>query len=318
MRLVTFEGRDRRRTGALIETPKGLAVVDLAAAAGALGRRIAGAAALADLAGVVDLLERGPGAVARARRLVAAVARMAAAEKVTPAIAKALHLRRKLRLCAPIPRPPKFVCVGLNYRDHALETGQPIPTAPTLFSKFASSVIGPDDAIVLPRASTMVDYEGELAFVIGRRARDVPRERAMTCVAGFTIVNDVSARDYQKRTTQWLAGKSFDTFGVMGPALVTADAIVDAGALAIRTFVNGECRQNSNTNQLIFGIADLIADMSRIWTLEPGDVVATGTPSGVGMYSDPPRLLKPGDRVRIEIDGLGALENGVVAAKGRS
>ncbi len=217
------------------------------------------------------------------------------------------------RLLAPIPRPPKIICVGLNYRDHAIESKMEIPKVPTIFAKFATSVIGPGDAIVLPKNSVKPDYEAEFAFVIGKRGRHIPKERWQEHVFGYTNLNDVSARDYQMATTQWMMGKTFDTFAPFGPAIVTADEIPDPHALDIQMIINGEVLQNSNTSQLIFRIPELIEYLSSVFTLEPGDIVSTGTPSGVGFSRTPPRWLRPGDDVVVKISGLGELRNPVRA-----
>ncbi len=218
-----------------------------------------------------------------------------------------------VRLLAPVPRPPKLICVGLNYLDHAKEAKMEIPQVPTIFSKFSSSVIGPGAEIVLPRNSAKPDYEAEFAFVIGKPGRHIPQDRAMEHVFGYTIVNDVSARDFQLATTQWLMGKTFDTFAPMGPWIVTADEIPDPHALDIRMTINGEVLQDSNTRELIFKIPQLVAFLSSAFTLEPGDVVSTGTPAGVGFGHKPPRWLKPGDECVIFIEGIGELRNPVVA-----
>jgi 2-keto-4-pentenoate hydratase/2-oxohepta-3-ene-1,7-dioic acid hydratase in catechol pathway len=218
-----------------------------------------------------------------------------------------------VRLRAPIPRPPKVICVGLNFADHAAESGLPIPKVPTIFSKFSTAVIGPGEAIVLPRSSSQPDYEAELAFVIAKGGRYIPATRWEEHVFGYTNFNDVSARDYQMATTQWLMGKTFDTFAPMGPWLVTADEIGDPHALDIACEINGEVLQHSNTRQFIFRIPELIAFLSSVFTLEPGDVVSTGTPPGVGFARKPPRFLKPGDEVVVRIQGLGELRNPVVA-----
>jgi 2,4-didehydro-3-deoxy-L-rhamnonate hydrolase len=217
----------------------------------------------------------------------------------------------RLRLRAPIPRPPKIVAVGLNYRDHAVESGQPIPDEPILFAKFANSVIGPGDSIEVPRATDSADYEAELGVVIAHEAREIPVGEALSAVAGYTCVNDVSARDLQLRVSQWTRGKAIDTFLPMGPWLVTADEIADPGHLAIRCLVNGEVMQDSNTDQMIFGVAELVSFISQTITLEPGDVIATGTPPGVGFLRNPPRRLEDGDVVTIEIERIGALTNPV-------
>lgn len=219
----------------------------------------------------------------------------------------------KVKLLAPVPRPRKLICVGLNYRDHAAETGAELPDVPTIFNKFATAVIGPGDAIVLPQVSKTPDYEAEFAFVIGKGGRHIAEADWQDHVFGYTIVNDVSARDYQRATTQWLMGKTFDTFAPMGPWIVTKDEIADPHDLNVRMEINGETLQNGNTSQLIFNIPRLIAFLSSVFTLEPGDVVSTGTPSGVGAARKPPRWLRPGDDVVVRIPGIGELRNSVVA-----
>jgi 2-keto-4-pentenoate hydratase/2-oxohepta-3-ene-1,7-dioic acid hydratase in catechol pathway len=218
-----------------------------------------------------------------------------------------------VQLLAPIPRPPKFICVGLNYRDHAREAGLEIPSIPTIFSKFSNVVIGPNQPIVLPKGSQRPDYEAEFAFVIGPGGRHIPAARAMDHVFGYTIVNDVSARDYQMATSQWLMGKTFDTFAPMGPWIVTRDEIADPHALDLSLEIGGEILQSSNTRELLFGIPALIEFISTVVTLEPGDIVSTGTPAGVGFARRPPRYLRPGDEVIIRIDGIGELRNPVIA-----
>ncbi len=216
-------------------------------------------------------------------------------------------------LQAPVPRPGKIICIGLNYRDHAAESGQAIPTYPVIFSKFANVVIGSGQPIVLPKISQEVDYEAELGVVIGKRAKSVSEADALSYVGGYVPFHDVSARDYQMRTSQWVIGKTFDTFGPMGQSLTTADEIPDPQALDIRLSIGGEVLQSSNTRNLIFTVAQLIYHLSAVMTLEPGDLIATGTPGGVGAARSPKRFLKAGERVRIEIERLGVLENPVVA-----
>jgi 2-keto-4-pentenoate hydratase/2-oxohepta-3-ene-1,7-dioic acid hydratase in catechol pathway len=224
----------------------------------------------------------------------------------TPKPTGAAHDLASVKLLAPIPRPPKLICIGLNYRDHAAETKMEIPTVPTVFNKFPNVVIAPGAPIVLPKASTKPDYEAEFAFVIGTGGRHIPAARAMDHVYGYTIVNDVSARDFQMATTQWLMGKTFDTFAPMGPWLVTKDEIADPHALDISLEIAGEILQKSNTRELI-------AHLSTVVTLEPGDVVSTGTPAGVGAARKPPRWLVAGDEVIVRVAGLGELRNPVVS-----
>src|SRR5438876_1120927 len=219
----------------------------------------------------------------------------------------------RVRLLAPILHPPKIICVGLNYRDHAIESNMEIPKVPTIFSKYSTAVIGPGDAIRLPRLSTKPDYEAEMAVIIGKGGRYIPGAKWQEHVFGYTLLNDVSARDFQMATSQWMIGKTFDTFGPMGPHLVSADEIADPHALDISLRINGEVLQQSNTRQLIFKIPELIAFLSSVVTLEPGDVVSTGTPAGVGFARKPPRFLQPGDDVVITVDQVGELRNPVVA-----
>ena len=216
-------------------------------------------------------------------------------------------------LLAPVPDPRKIVCLGLNYRDHALESGMEPPEEPVLFSKYPSSLIGHGAPILLPPSSDEVDYEAELVVVIGVGGRDISEADAMGHVAGYTVGHDVSARDWQLRKPgkQWMAGKTFDTFAPTGPALVTKDEVDDPHDLGIRLRLNGETMQDSSTSQLIFRIDYVVSYLSRIFTLEPGDLIFTGTPPGVGMARKPPVWLKPGDVAEVEIDGLGTLRNPV-------
>jgi len=219
----------------------------------------------------------------------------------------------RTRLPAPVPRPPKIICIGLNYSDHAAESDLPIPEMPTVFAKFQTAVTGHRHPIVLPKNSAKPDYEAEFAVVIGKGGRHIPEERWREHVFGYTMVNDVSARDFQMATTQWTIGKTFDTFAPIGPAIVTADEIADPHKLDISLTLNGEVMQSSNTRHLIFGAPKLIAFLSSVFTLEPGDIISTGTPGGVGMARKPPRWLKPGDEVVVRVEGLGELVNPVVA-----
>jgi 2-keto-4-pentenoate hydratase/2-oxohepta-3-ene-1,7-dioic acid hydratase in catechol pathway len=281
MKLVTFHHGGTTRIGAV----DGDAVVDLTAAA-------------PDLPGeMVAFLEAGPAALAAAHAAVGAGPRLALVD---------------VRLEAPIARPPKFLAIGLNYADHVAESGREAPKFPTVFNKQSTCVTGPGDPIHVPKVSHVVDYEGELGFVIGRRCRHVSRDDAAGVIAGYLVVNDVTVRDWQLRIPTWTMGKSFDTHGPIGPWIVTADEIPDPHQLRLRTWVNGELRQESNTKELIFDCFELVAHLSTAFTLEPGDIVATGTPAGVGIGMKPPRLLANGDVVRIEIEGIGAIENPVI------
>ena len=216
-------------------------------------------------------------------------------------------------LRAPIPRPPKIVCIGLNYRDHAAETRMPIPEVPTVFSKYPTAVTGPGQPIVLPRNSAKPDYEAEFVVVIGKRGRHVRAEDWREYVFGYSMLNDVSARDFQMATSQWMMGKTFDTFAPFGPAIVTADEVADPQTLEISLTLNGEVMQNSNTREMIFQVPRLIEFLSSVFTLEPGDIIATGTPACVGFARKPPVWLRAGDEVMVRVEGLGELTNPVVA-----
>jgi 2-keto-4-pentenoate hydratase/2-oxohepta-3-ene-1,7-dioic acid hydratase in catechol pathway len=215
----------------------------------------------------------------------------------------------EVELVAPILRPTKIICIGLNYRDHAIESKMELPKTPTVFSKYPSVTIGTSESIVLPKNSEKPDYEGELALVIGKNGRHIAAGDWQKHVFGYMNLNDVSARDFQMATTQWMIGKTFDTFAPMGPYLVTADEVPDPHNLDISLDINGEVLQHSNTRELIFRIPDLIAYLSSVFTLEAGDVISTGTPAGVGFSYKPPRWLKPGDKVTVKVEGLGALTN---------
>ncbi len=214
---------------------------------------------------------------------------------------------RSLDLLAPVPAPGKIICVGLNYRDHAAETGKPIPTEPVLFAKFANSVVGGGSRVPIPSVTSEADWEAELGVVIGREATRVSVEQALAHVAGYLCANDLSARDLQRSGGQWTRGKAIDGFLPMGPVLVTADEVPDPQQLSIRCTLNGEVVQDSSTSEMIFGVADLVSVISQTITLVPGDVIVTGTPPGVGMAMTPPRFLREGDVLEVEIEGLGRL-----------
>jgi len=262
-------------------------------------------------ANLLEFLQHGPEARQLARDALAfvrdAIGRYDGPDLHRTSVVRA---RRQVTLRAPIPRPGKVIGVARNYAAHAAERGQKEPPKePVLFIKATTAVIGPEDEIVIPRASRQVDYEGELGVVIGRRTRNVSSEEALGCVAGYLPANDVTARDFQNVRGQHFLGKSCDTFAPMGPALVTADEIEDPQKLSIRTTVNGEVRQQAPTSEMIFPVAELIAFASRLMTLEPGDVILTGTPSGVAAGSSEPRWLREGDFVEVEIERVGRLRN---------
>lgn len=218
-----------------------------------------------------------------------------------------------VRLHAPLANPPRIFAIGLNYRDHAKESGMEIPSTPVVFFKLATAIIGPGDNIVLPKNSTQPDYEAEFAFIIGKGGFRIPASAWRDHVYGYTIVNDVSARDVQFATTQWSMSKNFPTFCPLGPAIVTADEIPDPHNLQISLSIDGEQLQNSNTRELVFNIPALIEYLSSITPLLPGDIISTGTPPGVGLGRNPKRWLKPGETVTVTIEGLGSLTNPVVA-----
>jgi acylpyruvate hydrolase len=319
MRLVTFAARGQTRVGAL----EGEWIVDLTRAARARyaadGTARPGAHARAALPpSMTQLLAGGDESLALAR-VVAAETRRAHADS-----AQARGLERDgvawwaadVRLLPPVPAPGKFLCVGRNYAEHAREGGGAPPDIPIYFGRFPHSLLGPGEPFVLPAVSNDVDYEGELAAVIGRRGRDIPEAQALEYVAGYTCFNDISIRDFQRRTTQWMIGKNFDRSGPLGPALVTRDEVPDPQALVLTVDVSGERLQEAATGTMIFSVAYLIADVSRALTLEPGDIIATGTPSGVGFARKPPRWLRDGDVVRVSISKLGVLETPVTAAAG--
>ena len=286
MRLVTCRIEGEPRAAALVGEPGAQRVVDLHAEDAALP------------ADVLGLIQGGPALLDRARGAVAGAAGRPLAE---------------VALLAPIPRPPKIVCIGVNYADHAAEAGRALPRWPSVFLKAPSCIVGPGDPIVRPPTTERLDYEIELAVVIGQRAKSVPREQAMEYVAGYTIMNDVSARDLQLgKDGGIILGKNFDSSAPLGPALALTDEIPDPNSLQLRTWVNGELRQNGNTHTLIFDVPAIIAFLTQQLTLEPGDVIATGTPAGVGLGMKPQVWLQPGDTVRMEIEGIGVLENPVV------
>lgn len=276
MKLATFEADGHERIGVV----KGEEIVDLTE------HQIA--------SGMIELIANWSGL----KDKVASIA----------ADAKPRYKIAEVHLLAPVPRPQKILAIGLNYADHIAESGAATPERQIWFSKLPNAVNGPYDPIQMPKASSAIDYEAELVFVIGKRCRHVARDKAHEVIFGYAAGNDISVRDWQFHTPQWLVGKSFDSHAPFGPWIVTADEIGDPHALGIRCLVNGQTRQNSNTKHLVFNCFDQIAYLSQAMTLEPGDIVFTGTPGGVGQSMKPPNLLKTGDTVRVEIDRIGFLE----------
>ena len=218
------------------------------------------------------------------------------------------------RLHAPINDPGKFICIGLNYSDHAAEAGVPVPKEPPIFAKFANAILDPGEPILRPRGSSQLDWEVELGVVIGRPARHVTRDTALDYVYGYTIINDVSARDFQMTTSQWMAGKIFETAAPIGPYIADTSEVPDPHVLSLKTWVNGKQVQNGNTKAFIFDVRYVVSFLSNLMTLSPGDIIATGTPPGVGLGMKPPVWLQPGDVCRMEITGLGSIENPVKEA----
>ena len=281
MKLATFTYQNQTRLGAVIENH----IVD----------GLADASLPTDM---IEFLEQDDGALQKMQALI-----LSEQNRIPLA---------DVKLLAPIPRPRKFLGIGLNYADHVDETGLEKPEYPMFFTKQSSCVIGQGDAIQIPPVSEKVDYEGELAFVIGKKCKNVSVENAHDMIAGFTIVNDVTVRDWQFRTPTWTIGKSFDTHGPMGPWIVTADEISNPHALNLKTWVDDELRQNSNTCYMMFNCYEMIAYLSQAMTLDVGDVISTGTPSGVGVKMKPRGYLKAGQVVKIEIEGIGTLVNSVL------
>ncbi|HTY55931.1 MAG TPA: fumarylacetoacetate hydrolase family protein [Candidatus Binataceae bacterium] len=281
MRLATFSDSNGTRIGLVVEDQ----IVDLKRARPELPTDM------------IAFLAAGPQALEAARGAIGTTS-------------ATLNLK-DVRLHAPVPKPSKFLAIGLNYADHVKESGLAKPSSPLFFNKQVSCVTGPFDPILMPYDSEQVDYEGEMGFIIGKRCRRVSRERAHEVIAGYCVINDVSIRDWQFRAQTFTLGKSFDGHGPVGPWIVTPDELKDPHQLRIRTWVNGELRQDSSTDQLIYDCFEQVAALSQAFTLEPGDIVSTGTPAGVGMGFKPPKYLKVGDVVKIELEGVGVIENRV-------
>ncbi len=274
-------------------------------------------AALAVADGYIDLNATDPGLPCCVKQLLAASPAIRKAAADVAACKNAVkHAANAVKLLPPIPKPGKILCIGLNYRDHAIEGGRPIPPEPVLFGKFPNALIAHGDPIILPKVAQKVDYEAELVVVIGKTGKNIPNdESAFQYVGGYTCGHDVSARDWQFRgeEKQWMIGKTFDTFAPTGPVLVTADELTNPHKLQVQMRVNGTTLQNSNTKEFIFGVPHLLWFLSQVITLEPGDLIFTGTPPGVGIARKPQVLLKPGDVAEVEIEGIGTLKNPVVA-----
>ncbi len=283
MKLATFTHDGTTRVGVVVDD----SIVDLAAAAAELPREMSA------------FLHAGARALDRARHAAAgSTARIPLA---------------RVKLEAPVLHPPEFLAIGLNYADHIAEAKMERPKFPLFFNKQSSCVTGPYDPIHMPRVSTALDYEGELGFVIGRECRHVPRDRAHEVIAGYLVVDDVSVRDWQFKAQTMTLGKSFDTHGPIGPWIVTPDEVGDPHQLELRTWVNGELRQHSNTRNLVFNCYEQVETLSTVFTLLPGTIISTGTPAGVAFAMKPPRMLVAGDVVRIEIERVGHIENRVIA-----
>jgi 2-keto-4-pentenoate hydratase/2-oxohepta-3-ene-1,7-dioic acid hydratase in catechol pathway len=289
IRVVSFELDGALRAGVEVHDN----VVDLAAAGWGDGRPVS----------VREVLDGGPGSLDRA---------VAQAIRAVEADAVASWPSAELTLGPVIPNPDKVICVGANYRAHLDESDYPAPPFPEVFAKYPNAVIGSGAPIPVTAVSSDIDFEGELAVIIGERCKNVSRERALEVVAGYTPTNDISARDVQLRVSQWVVGKTFDGFLPLGPGLVPASQVADPQDLELVTRLNGQVMQRSNTSLMIFDIADIIVYLSSMMTLVPGDVICTGTPGGVGLYRDPPVFLKDGDVIEVEIAGLGVLANPVV------
>lgn len=305
MRLCTFDDNGTPRVGAQV----GSHIINLSGTRDFL--RSASGAAYNPLSSIHELLAAGETALAEAADAVRFaesddnLARLTAQQLARPF--------DDVKFLPPIARPGKIICIGQNYRAHVHEMKRELPKYPMFFAKFANTLIGHRAGIVLPRVSQQVDYEAELMIVIGQCGKDITREQAFDFIAGYTIFNDISVRDYQRRTSQFLQGKTFDTTGPCGPTIVTADEVSDPANLRISLRLNGETMQDSNTADFIFDIPTIINYLSEIMTLEPGDLIATGTPGGVGFARDPQVFLRAGDTVEVEIGELGVLQNTVVA-----
>ena len=300
MKLYTFVADGEPRVGALLKEQ----IIDLSAAGATMRvpRKLP--------ADMLSFLRLGEAGLNAAREVMAFMEKRPA----LPVGVQVAHLLETAKLLPPIPRPGKILCSGINYRGHMEENpGAKLPTEPFFFSKLPTAVIGPGEAIVHPKATKQLDYEVEFAAVIGKQMKRTSPEQVMECVAGYTILHDVSARDVQFKDNQITLGKNFDTFCPMGPCIVTKDELPQPGKVRLRSLLNGKVMQDGTTADWVFPLPELLARLSQVMTLEPGDVISTGTPAGVGVFRKPQVFLKPGDVVRLEIEGIGALENPVMA-----
>src|SRR6266487_1644226 len=314
MRLVTYQHEGQSRTGAQLDEQ----VVDLNRAYHAALRHMGNEdeLAVADVrvpTDMIGLLRGGDTSLRAAQQAVAFVRSQLEGNDKTLSLQGITYAIDRVSLLPPVLRPGKVICLGLNYRDHAAEAGMAIPEYPVLFHKVAGSLIGHNQSIIIPRTSSKIDFEGELTIIIGRRGKYLAEDEALSYIAGYTIGNDVSARDLQFRTSQWTTGKMLDTFCPLGPALVTRDEVPDPNALRIKTTLNGQVMQDGNTADMIFHVPFIVSYISEIVTLEPGDVILTGTPAGIGNTRTPPVFMKPGDTISVEIERLGILTNPLVA-----
>jgi acylpyruvate hydrolase len=312
MKLVTYSWKGHAALGALANGR----VVDLQRAQRAALMHSEDSDELAGLGEPTDLLRLLQGG-AKSMAAVRNALTYLEDKRALDATIDLCHSVSDVAFLAPLQRPGKIICVGLNYRSHLAEIGEPVPQYPILFNKPATSIIGHGQSIVLPRVSRQVDYEGELAVVIGRRGKYIPENDALSYVAGYTCANDVSAHDIEFRTSQWTSGKMLDTFCPLGPALLTRDEIPDPSSLRMKTLVNGQTVQEAWTSDMVFSVPFLISYISSLATLEPGDVILTGTPAGIGCNRNPQVFLQAGDEISVQIEGIGTLTNHVIAEEGR-
>ncbi len=314
MRFVTYQRDGQSRSGAQLDE----LIIDLNRAYYSAVKHIGNEDELAVAAmrvptDMIDLLRGGDTSLKAAQQALDFVRSQLKEKDNTLEQQGIVYALESVSLLQPVLRPGKVICLGLNYRDHAKEAGMAIPEYPVLFHKVAGSLIGHNQPVVVPRSSSKIDFEGELTIIIGRRGKYIAEHEALSYIAGYTIGNDVSARDLQFRTSQWTTGKMLDTFGPLGPALVTCDDVPYPNALQIKTTLNGQVMQDGNTAEMIFRVPFIVSYISEIVTLEPGDVILTGTPAGIGNTRTPPVFMKPGDTVSVEIERLGVLTNPLVA-----